>query len=309
MGILHRVELQTVGGDGSAPAAVIVKQAGADEGARFVAKIFGFYQREVTFYNHLADGTVRTPRCHAALHDPETDNFLLILEDLSDLRSADQLEGCSFQDAKAAMTALALLHARHWNRVDEVEGIPGDWESPNPEGFVHVMTTSWEPFVERFGDRLTPDVAAAIQRMPSVVDQILTPREPVTLAHGDFRLDNLFFDDDGVVMLDWQFVTKSSPARDIGYFLSQSLTVDDRRAHERELLDLYQRQLSDHGIHCDAAKLWDDYRRAILFAIAIPIAGGVQLDLSNDRATTLFDMMLERALTAITALDAVELMP
>ena len=61
---------------------------------------------------------------------------------------------------------------------------------------------------------------------------------PFAVLHGDYRLDNLLFDPDGadVVAVDWQTLAVGPPARDLAYFLGTSLTVDDRRAAERELV-------------------------------------------------------------------------
>lgn len=309
MGELHRVELDVDAGDGTAPRHVIVKQPGRDEGARFIAQTFGFYAREVAFYTSMADAPIRTPKCLAAHHDPATDDFVIVLEDLGHLRAADQISGCSLADARTVIEAIAAFHAHYWEPESRPAVIPGAWESPNPEGFHHLMTTSWPAFQERFPGRLPTPVADAVGRMPEVVHELFEPREFDTISHGDFRLDNMFFDDDGVVVLDWQLMTQTSAARDIGYFLSQSLTVDDRRRYELEFLDTYRAHLAAAGIDYPAGQLWDDYRRAVLFCIAIPVAGGVTLDFSNDRAVTLFDTMIDRVVTAITDLDAVATMP
>ena len=60
------------------------------------------------------------------------------------------------------------------------------------------------------------------------------PGHPITLAHGDYRLDNLFFDAAGAVTaIDWQIATKGVGGYDFAYFVSQSLAIETRRGADR----------------------------------------------------------------------------
>jgi hypothetical protein len=43
------------------------------------------------------------------------------------------------------------------------------------------------------------------------------------------RLDNVFFDGDEPIFLDWQIANTSPGAYDLGYFNGQSLAIEDRR--------------------------------------------------------------------------------
>ena len=57
---------------------------------------------------------------------------------------------------------------------------------------------------------------------------------PLTLAHGDYHLENLMFPAEGQnapVVLDWQITMHATGVFDLGYFLSQSLTQEDRRTY------------------------------------------------------------------------------
>ena len=68
--------------------------------------------------------------------------------------------------------------------------------------------------------------------------------------HGDYRLDNLFFDDvGGVTALDWQITTKGVAGFDFGYFVSQSLSARDRRRYLDEFVGTYQRELAAAGVN------------------------------------------------------------
>ena len=78
------------------------------------------------FYNELAgQASVRVPHCFLAEIDQETTGaFVIVLEDLGDLRRADQLEGMSIAQATAAARALAELHGGFWRRVDHLDWVP-----------------------------------------------------------------------------------------------------------------------------------------------------------------------------------------
>ena len=62
---------------------------------------------------------------------------------------------------------------------------------------------------------------------------------PATLIHGDPHIGNLFLDGDRVGFLDWGMTTIGSPLRDVSYFLTMGLDIDDRRRMQRDLLHHY----------------------------------------------------------------------
>ena len=59
--------------------------------------------------------------------------------------------------------------------------------------------------------------------------------------HGDYRLDNLFFADDGTVAV-----------IDFVYFCANNLTVEMRREHDRTLVERYVAELHRLGVPSDA---------------------------------------------------------
>ena len=183
-----------------------------------------------------------------------------------------------------------------------------------PQGVQQGVSPAWEPFLASFGDRVDDRIRAIGERFPLVVEEMMTfPERQTTLAHGDFRLDNLFFrpgsEGPEVVAIDWQICVRTVGAYDLGYFLSQSLTTEDRRAHEEQLLDVYRDTLADSGIDYPVNQLLEDYRRTALFCLCYPIQAGGSVELVNDRAVQLVGQMLDRVVAAIHDLDAGELLP
>jgi len=81
-----------------APASVIGKFPAAVPDSRRAGSAHLLYLREVSFYRELAHTlAIHTPRPFVAEIDPETDDFILILEDLAPFRQVDQLAGCSLR--------------------------------------------------------------------------------------------------------------------------------------------------------------------------------------------------------------------
>ena len=79
---------------------------------------------------------------------------------------------------------------------------------------------------------------------PRLLASLATP--PSTLAHGDYRADNMFFDDDGsVVLFDFQVIGESTPAGDLAYFVTGSLAPATASEIEQAL---YERWLRAPGV-------------------------------------------------------------
>ncbi len=72
-------------------------------------------------------------------------------------------------------------------------------------------------------------------------------QRPQGLVHGDYRLDNMLFGDEGaeraLTVVDWQTVTKGPAFTDVAYFIGCALPVEQRRAHYDELLAAYHQAL------------------------------------------------------------------
>jgi hypothetical protein len=314
MSILFRLTPTYADGDG--PASVIVKLAPPYPQVRQVAAGYKFYEREVRVYTELGTEIgFRPPKCWLGAHDPETDDFVLVLEDLRGHRVADQLAGCAPADARLIVGEMAKLHAAWWQspRFAELPYLQSPADPPYPQFHDQAHKQSWPIVQERFGE-LIPD---RIRRLgdhwedigaPIMLD---APNHPTTLTHGDVRLDNVFFRDEGdpVTVVDWQIAFDGVGAGDLAYFMSQSLTVDDRRAHEQELGRLYHDTLMAGGVRdYPFEEFWLDYRRSVLFDLCYPLQGGA-VELVNDRAFALARTMLERSMAAIEDLDADELAP
>lgn len=89
------------------------------------------------------------------------------------------------------------------------------------------------------------------------------------LLHGDDHLGNSYLAPDGLrLWFDWQIVRKGLPWRDVSYFLVGSITIEDRRKAERELLRHYLEHLVvNGGPRIDFDEAWTQYRRYVLWGL------------------------------------------
>ena len=158
------------------------------------------FEREARFFQQaqplIPDITANC--LHVAI-DTENDDYLLILEDLSDMREGDQLNGCSVDDASSALEALAKLHSTFWGGKDIANF---DWlPDINNDGMKvgrEVYAQSLPGFLEAFGSSVDPENENLVQRFGENVYQLLDrlAAMPLTVCHMDYRADNLFFGSD-----------------------------------------------------------------------------------------------------------------
>ena len=168
---------------------------------------------------------------------------------MSAATTVDQLTGCTPARAAEVVTALADHHARHWDGagLDRAPWRERFADSVVPGRIADAVDAYWPGIRTGLADELTPaavslgdGLAAALPRLAEDLS-----RPPITLAHGDLRLDNLFFDEaSGVRACDWQLTARSRGVRDLAYFLTQSMTPDDRAAAEADLVALYLERLA-----------------------------------------------------------------
>ena len=303
MGEVGRVSVSYSGGRG--PATMICKIPTQDQNVRGLLAAARVFEREARFYTDVAPALDVVPRAYAVAADYENDDFVLVLQDLSHLRVGDQAAGVSEKDAHAAMRAAARLHARYWQN-DELAAI--DWmPMANSEGMKigrEVYKASLPGFLQVFAHAVDSDMVPIMEQFGDNVHQLLdrVAAMPNTVAHFDYRLDNLFFDDtaDRVWMIDFQTSSKGGGAYDIGYFMSQSVPVDVRRRCEDALLHTYHDELTSLGVkNYSFEQFFQDYRVGVLYGWIIPVYAVGTLDSSSERAMKLWTEVIVRAQSAM----------
>lgn len=262
---------------GALPTRLWIK-AGWEEHSDIMA-LGGVYVREARFYNDFAtDAGVRAPCCYGASWQADGD-AAVILEDLYE-RGAD-LWDCrvprSVADVRAMLDTLARLHARWWEDPSLLtmfdvpmrsEGPMAIWPRMNGAARLNDVLSGPRgeglPAHVRDGDR----IEKAFWRMVNGLETAAGG----CLLHGDPHPGNAFTDKDGGAgLFDWQTASRGPWAFDVAYMIVTALSVEDRRAQERELLDYYLDRLAQLGVRDrpSVAQAWDEYRRHIAYAMLV----------------------------------------
>ena len=240
---------------GSMSSSLIAKIATPDDGVREFATRLGLFEREIRIYVELGEEIgVRIPKLFYGDFDTNSGHFILLLEDLSHLRTGDETVSASIsvEDAYLAVTNAALLHARWWDsdKLASCKWLDHVLDPIRVRSRQQIYQEAWIGVSGRLKADLPPEVYEIGDRLHQKFFGVWSDAAPtpLTLNHGDYRLANLFFDDDRVVTFDWQTAMYGPPAIDLADFLVWSLTVDQRRAHEDRLIDLYIESLIEQGV-------------------------------------------------------------
>ena len=158
------------------------------------------------------------------------------------------------------------------------------------------------PALRRTGEALAPNV---IRMLDGFVER------PITLLHGDYRADNLFFGGaEQLAAVDWQVSARGAGAFDLAYFLSGNLSTEVRRSIEMDLLRHYVEILRENGVQgYGLESCLEDYRFGVLFCLVYSVIVIGTLDPTNERGVAVFHANFERVAAAIADLDAGAMMP
>lgn len=309
LGTLARLRPTYADAPDDAPTSLVAKTPTDDPGGRSVARLLNAYHREHLFYERLAplvDAPV--PVCRYNAGDPDTETFLLLLDDLHPAEAGDQVAGADPDQAHAAVEALARFHAPFWGRprTSELQWVPGLDTAGTADALGDAMAGALPRFVDRFGAGLPDQALHWLERfIPQLGDwrRGLLDR-PLTIAHADYRLENLMFSPDGTVtMVDWQLAMYTGGPTDLSFFIGTNLDVDIRRRHEDDLVATYTDTLIASGVAPDAVThVRDDYENAHLWWMGMLCNNLSSIDTPDERSAALFDAMLTRLYAA--AIDA-----
>lgn len=236
------------------------------------AWIVNIYFREVEFFNRVAPklAHISLPKSHWAGHNG-IDQGIVIMEDLN-------AQGCEFGDPAepwpvsrvlAGVEQLAALHAGTWNA--RAEDYP--WLTAHYDQAILSLMETYDAVV------LSDDRPSGIHgylkdqtRMTAVLKKHYRSRNPKfqCLVHGDPHTGNTYIVEGQPRFLDWQIIHIGSAFHDVAYFIGGALTVEDRRAHEMEILDVYLEKLATYGgptFLSSQEDLLDEYRKGFLAGV------------------------------------------
>lgn len=317
LGEISRLHLRYADGE-SGPATMIAKCQSAYPENIGLCQMMGFYVREVSFYQELAATIdIRVPAPYVAAMEPGGAPFVLVLEDITGTRMIDQLDGASLDDAKLVLDSVAALHARFWDN-DDLRAL--EWLPPMNndlyKGAQMLGEANWPEFEANWGSTLPAATLAAVKAFTPVYPQALdflyefgTP----TFAHTDCRAENYLFGGsagDGVItMLDFQLATRHMGTFDLANFCGMSISIENRRSWEHELIEHYHAALMSRGVPGSYTldQCRTEYRYCLLQQAWAQLAIA-NVDPGNDRGRELLNAFVTRSFQAAEDNDSSELL-
>jgi hypothetical protein len=224
---------------------------------------------EAGFCRDLAAATrVRTLRSVSADIDPVTQHGVVITEDVVS-------QGGTFLDGNSPYTPdqtartlaeFARLHAATWadSRYADVQ-----WLAPRLGRVLEVwgLSTTIDTIGRNFdgpNGQGVPDGVRDAHRLVDAYRSLAATEAPPgawCVIHGDAHVGNLVLDTGGTASLvDWQLVQRGTWYFDVGYHIASTLTVEERRRSERDLLRHCLDVLASYGV---TPPSWDDAWHAI----------------------------------------------
>jgi len=284
-GTSSRARLVLTGKD--VPESVFVKVAAETAATRLMGELGRLGHTEVRFYRQLAPQLSGVPHAYGAAFDSWTGRYLLVLEDLpaESCEFPDTLHPLSPDQASLIVELLAALHATFWDRLPRDGRGPLGWLYTPSGDVTSLLTRSlMHASIKRLAERTTFPIengSFIADNYRAVAALIDTP--PHTVMHGDAHPGNMYFHGGKAGLLDWQAVRRGHPSRELAYTLITSLTPEDRRTTQRDLLDDYRRALAAAGgPDLDRDDLWLRYRQGALYGYVAPLItagmGGMQVE-------------------------------
>jgi ecdysteroid kinase len=293
----YRVALTYADGQ-TGPGSVVLKVAASDPASRQTGLALGLYEREVRFYTDIAPriGGPVAP-CYSSAFDAETGVFHLLLGDAAPAVVGDEIRGATIEQAMLAMTELGRVHAPFLGQTAMADLEWLNRESPMNQALIGQL---YAGFVERYGDTIAPAHRDVCEKLVASFDAYLAQESASDrvhgLVHGDYRLDNMLFGQEGadrpLTVVDWQTVTWGSAMIDVAYFLGCALADDRRRDNYDVLLREYHAALGP-----DAVLSLDDVREGVrrqsFFGVMMAIVSSMLVE-RTERGDEMFMTMLAR---------------
>lgn len=292
------------------PATLILKVASTDPKSRQSGLSLGLYEREVHFYEVIAPILqTAVPKCYHTSYSSSSGAFTLLLSDADGSATGDDIEGAGVEQTRAAVVALGTMHGTMLR--DTGFAARAKWFARPSPITQRLLAALFAEFEQRYGERLSAEHLHVCRRLVDCYDAFQEiqreSRGPQGLVHGDYRLDNLLFGDQGLVIVDWQTLFVGPLLSDLAYFLGCAVRIEDRQAHADEFVDIYLAALGP-GNEITREMVQVGLREQSFFGVVMGIVSPMMVE-RTERGDEMFMTMMERHCTAVLDLMALEILP
>jgi Phosphotransferase enzyme family len=274
---------------------------------------------EITFYNLIREKLdIDAPRALHAAYDSESLASIIVLNDLStEVQFCSERTIVTKEMAQSQLSLLGKLHGtfyqspRFEDDLSQVLTWQGRFRSLIAR---HSMEETCRNGFAAAEAVIPPRLFAKADEVWNATLKSIDRHDelPVTLNHGDVHLKNWYIRERPVMGLsDWQALNRGHWSRDLAYAVVTSLSTEDRRNWEEELIRFYldcQRAAGAPSVSFDVA--WLNYRQQLFGALAFwtqTLAPTKNMPEMQPKETTLpFIRRLTHAIDDLDSLSAFE---
>lgn len=218
----------------------------------------GSYLVEACWYQEwasLPNFLPAMPKCYAVLKpNAETapDDCVIVMSDLDEQGYFVRPERLIPEQTKPCLKWLAQFHGAHVKKAQK--GLETDW----PDG-LWKKGSYWHLSTRQQEFELMQE--SVLKQAASSLDQRLNSCRFTTVIHGDAKLANFCFTQDGskVAGVDFQYTGAGCGVRDLAYFLGSALTPEQLKHEYSDLVDYYFSEL--HIAIEDRSKIDKEFRQ------------------------------------------------
>ena len=285
---------------------------------RMIGGFNGTARVEGSFFTQIRPQLeIEAPLCYHSAYDRRTFAAIHLLEDLVATKSATFCNHRTYVTRAMAddmIDLLAALHGRFYGDPTLAERYR--WLASYPRWFtIGAAKMGTEYYTRKAFDAAAHVIPEEVMARrddvwPATMRALaLHASEPQGLIHSDVHIGNWYRTGAGQMGLcDWQCLSRGHWSRDFAYAVTASLTPDNRRSWERELLARYVERFAEKtGVKPDFDLSFLRYRQQIVHALAmwtITLCHSPLLPNMQPEDTTL--TMIERMTTAMADLDALD---
>lgn len=209
------------------------------------------YEVETNWYRDQSNGEInqyaRIPKCFGVKNSGS--ECLIVMEDLDASGYGERRSSVNLEEMHLCVRWLARFHTYNMGRSSD-----GLWETG----------TYWH--LETRPDELDQLEDPELKAIASAIDEKLKRSTFKTLVHGDAKLANFCFSQEGsgVAAVDFQYVGGGCGMKDLAYFVGSCFRDQEAEEKEEEILDFYFQELSKAivslGSSKSAADIEEDWR-------------------------------------------------
>jgi hypothetical protein len=285
---------------------------------RMIGGFNGTARAEGNFYTQIRPQLeIEAPLCYHSAYDRRTFAAIHLLEDMVATKSAtfcNHKTDVTRSMAEDMIDLLASLHGRFYGDPTLAERYR--WLAGYSRWFtIGAEKMGTEYYTQKAFDAAAYVIPASVLARRADVWPAMTralalhDSEPQGLLHSDVHIGNWYRTGAGQMGLcDWQCLSRGHWSRDFAYAVTASLTPDNRRKWERELLARYIERFAEKtGVKPDFDVSFLRYRQQIVHALAmwtITLCHSPLLPNMQPEDTTI--TMIGRMTTAMADLDALD---